>query len=195
MTYDPTQPPSTTSPALSVTDIQTNFAQFFTKFKVNHVPLNDFNQGKHSTVIFEKQTDDPEVTDDQVTVYAKDTVDVFGTEPQLFAKILESDNLPNLPFQLTLNQVNTTGPNQYQSFVMGGYLVYVGKTNNIAANITLVPAPLRILCAQAVPQAVGGTGIPYTAGVVVTDPDTIKINSSNAPGGTTFLWFAIGATQ
>jgi hypothetical protein len=194
MSYDPTVPASTTTPALSVGDVRANFSQFFTVFGQNHVPLNDFNQGKHSTVIFEKQTAIPSVTDDQATVYAKDQTDVFGTEPQLFAKIKESVDLPNLPFQLTLNQVNTTGPNQYQSFIMGGYLVYVGNTNNIAANITLSPAPSSILCVHAVPQAVGGSGIPYTVGVVVTQPSTIKINSSNAPGGTTFLWFAIGAT-
>lgn len=194
MSYDPTIPASTSTPTLSVGDIRANFSQFFTIFKQNHVALNNFNQGKHSEVILEKQTLHPTVREDQVTVYAKDKVDVFGTEPQIFAQVKKTPGLPNLPFQLTLNQVNITGPNQYQSFIMGGYLVYIGNTNNIAANITLSPAPASILCVQAVPQAFGGSGIPYTVGVVVTQPATIKINSSNAPGGTTFLWFAIGAT-
>lgn len=193
MTYDPTQPASTTSPALSVGDIQTNFAQFFNVFKANHVALNDFNQGKHSAIILEKQTADPTVTDDQVTVYAKDATSGLGTEPQLFAKIKETNLFPDLPFQLTLNQVNVIGP-QYQSFLMGSYLVYVGSTTNIAVSITLTPAPTSILCVQAVPQDVTAVGgFPYMVGVEVTQPDTIKINSSNAVPGTTFLWFAIGA--
>jgi hypothetical protein len=194
MTYDPTQPAATTSPKLSVGDIQSNFEKFFNIFKNNHVALNDFNQGKHSTVIFQQQNNDPTVTNDQVTLYAKEVVSSISTEPQLFAKIKESLNLPNLPFQLTLNQVNTTGPNQYQSFMMGGYLIYFGNTNDIPTPITLSPAPSSILCVQSVTQGlIAGTNPPYDVGVTVTSNSTFKINSSNAILGTTFLWFAIGA--
>ncbi len=199
MTYDPTIPPSTTSPSLSVGDIRANFSKFFSVFSnttadatYNHIALNDFNQGKHGAVILQKQLTDPSVIGDSVTLYAKDATSGLGTEPQLFLKIPDSSTLPNLPFQMTLNQVNIVGP-QYQSFAMGSYLIYFGSTNNIAVSISLSPAPTSIVCAQAVTQGViPATGLPYTSGVTITQPSTIKINSSNAPGGTTFLWFAIG---
>lgn len=197
MTYDPNQPSENTSPSTSVGSIRTNFSQFYTIFSnyvgniyYNHISPNDDNQGNHGAVIFQKQTEDPDVEDNIAVLYAKDLTTAASTEPQIFCRNQETQALPDLPFPITYNKVSLSAV-QYQTFMMGGYLVYIGVTNNIAVPITLTPIPTSILNVQISVQDVNGTNIPYDGGVVVTQPDTIKINSTNAPGGTNYLWLAI----
>lgn len=206
MTYDPTIPASTSSPKTSAANIQANFSQFSTIFSktsvgvvYNHMALNDANAaGKHAVVRFQRQTADPGVELDLDVLYCKNATLQIGVLSQLFLQIptflptdFDTTKAANTPMLLTYNQVNTAGP-IYQSFLIGGYILYFGSTTNIATPIVLSPAPKNILCVQAIPQGVVSGNIPYNVGVVVTQPKTIKINSSNAPGGATFLWLGIG---
>jgi hypothetical protein len=211
MTYSPNIPEPSSSPKSSVTSIQTNYSQFSSVFSnisggvtYNHMPLNDFNQGKHAAVLMQQQTKDLGIPQTQslTVLYAKAAPAATGNnQPQLFLQIptflptdLDTTKSRNIGMQLTYNSVNTSGP-QYQSFLVGGYILYFGSTTNIAANIVLSPIPTKILCVQAIPQGtstVGGqANTPYDVGVVVTQPKTIKINSTRAPGGASFLWLAI----
>lgn len=210
--YNPLIPLPTDSPNTSSSPIQVNFAQFQAIFSTltagvnyNHMPMNDPNQGKHAAILMENESTDPGVTGDYTVLYNKNAVTKASTQPQLFVQIPkflpttgDTTNAPNDPMQLTYNSVNIAGP-QYYSFMPGGYLIYFGSTNNIAASIVLSPVPTAIVCAISLPTATGSasngggtrTNIPYDSNVVVTQPGTVKINSSRAPGGATFFYLII----
>lgn len=203
MTYDPNIPLPQGTPEFSALPIQVNFEEFFNIFSstvggviYNHIALNDFNQGKHGAVIMQKQADAPAINQNLDVLVTLDAQTAAGTQPQLFVKVpkflptnLDTKDAANNPMRLTYNQVNTTGP-QYQSFLPGGYLVYFGSTNNIANTITVTPNPSAIITALASPTgSTGGTG--YNISAEVTQPDKVKLNSSNAPPGATFLYFII----
>ncbi len=206
MTYNSTNPPSTTSPKDSASLIQTNFSQFDTIFSnmvlgvaYNHVALNDFNEGKHAAIIFQRQTTDPTITQNLDVLYCKNATAATGTTPQLFLRIpkflptiLDPSKDANNPMQITYNSVNTAGP-VYQSFLAGGYILYFGTTSNIAVNITLSPSPTKILVAIAEPNnlTTSGTPTPFSVSTQIISTTQFKINS-NATGVYSFTWMAIG---
>lgn len=199
MTYSITKPDSGPSPALDVTQIQTNFSQFGTIFSANHTAMNDVNQGDHEAVIIKNQATDPGVTQNLAILYCKNATSQAGTQPQLFAQIPkflpnqnDSNNAANTPVQLTYNQVNTAGP-VFQSFLPGGYLLYFGSVASIASPITLTPSPTQILVAIATPYDVNVffNSVPFTVSTTILTNSTFRINCIE--GGTTvpFGWIAI----
>lgn len=199
MTYNPSIPAGADTPAMSQPKIQTNFSKFASQFAVNHSAMNSTNQGDHEAVIFEKQTVDPGITQDLAVLYAKQTVSGAGSQPQLFVRIpkflptnLDTTNAPNNPMQLSYNQVNIAGP-QYQSFIAGNYLVFIGSTSNIATPIVLSPSPTQIIAVFTMPNSFNGA-TPFQSGATVTQPNTFKINSFNATGSYTFTWMAIAVS-
>ena len=206
MTYNPEIPLETESPFNSASPIQVNFSQFASVFALNHIAINDTNQGKHGTVIMQKQIVDPSVEIDESILYCKNATTKAGTQPQLFSKIqkflpntADTTTANNDPIQLTYNSVGLTAP-IYYSFLPGGYLIYFGTALK-NATITLLPSPTKILCATVFPTGTGNanhgankTNVPYDAWVTVTQiGGTIKINSTRAPNGSAFLWMAIGS--
>lgn len=197
MTFVPNKPDSGPSPFVDASVIQTNFAQWGSIFDNNHIGMNLLNQGDHSSVIFENQANDPGVTNDYVSLYNKNaSATTGGSQPQLFFQIPEflptkydKNDKPNVGMQLTYNQVNTTGPSQYQSFLPGGYLLYFGSTTNIAIPITLSPIPSSIVIAIATATSLV-TGNPATVSTTVNSPSQFTINS-NATNPYEFRWFVI----
>ena len=198
MTYSPITPQSQPSPAATQLQIQTNFAQYALKFLVNHSALNTSTQGDHEKVILENQSGDPGVFNDQVSLYSKNATSKSGIQPQLFAQILKflptpgnARDAPNIGMQLTQSIVNTTGPNQFQSFLPGNYMLYFG-TVTANGTVTLVPAPTTILVAIAIPNNVsgGGTPTPFSAVTNIKTNSTFDINS-NSTGVFTITWIAI----
>lgn len=204
MTYAPTIPQGLPSPFSQVTQVQNNFADYATKFAVNHTALNATNQGAHEGVILTSQgVVDPDVTQDLVAFYCRDAISQLGTEPQLFFKIpkflptaLDTTNAPNAAIQLTYNTVNTVGP-IFQSFLPAGYLLFFGTVTDITINITLVPAPRQIIIAIANPNTMttAGNPIPFDVSTQILSNDTFKINSNLNFGGPvipySFTWMAI----
>jgi len=205
MTYDPTTPQQNVSPKDTQAQIQTNFSQFESIFSNNHTALNNNFKGKHEQVIFEKQTTIPNVVEDQVNLFAKDSVATLSTEPQLFAQIKkflpfgrDETNAQNTPMQLTFNVVNTAGP-QYQSFLPGGFIVYFGSISgnttpnvNIDTTITLVPTPTTIIVAIAIPNTFTTVGkiIPFRVSTIVntvTNAD-FRITSTANLGGVSIAY-------
>ena len=203
MTYNPQIPVGVISPQAQAPEIQTNFAQFASIFSTtiasntfNHTAFNTPKQGDHETVVFEKQTTDPEVTNDLVILYSKDSTSAVDTEPQLFLRIPIFKNMRgNPPMQLTYNKVNIAGP-VYQSFMAGGYLLFFGTITDITINITLIPTPTQILCAIANSNTMTtvGTSVPFNVSTQIISNDQFKINSS-LNGSTiipySFTWAAI----
>lgn len=200
MTYVPIKPDAGPSPKIDAPTIQGNFASFAGIFSssaagitYNHTALNQASQGNHQAVLMEKQTVDPEVTEDLAVLYCKDATSNAGTQLQLFARIQQFlPTIANTPMQLTYNQVNVAGP-VYQSFLAGGYLIYFGTTMNVAVPITLSPAPTNLLVAIACPYT---TTLPTNASL---DVRTNRLNnfqfqiiSTLASGVYTFGWVAIG---
>jgi hypothetical protein len=204
MTYNPNFPPPTTSPELSPVQIQTNYAQFATAFSYtiggvvyNHMPLNDFNQGKHASVLMQNQSGDPGVINNYTVLYSRNATSAATPlgQPQLFSQIpkflpvpIELGDIPNFPQQMTYNTVNTIGPDQYQSFLPGGYILYFGSTNPISV-ITLSPTPTKILMVQAVAQINPPPNTNYAPAFTITQPGTINIFSGQPSGK--ILWLAI----
>lgn len=193
MSYDPTIPADLPPPAIAVDSIRTNFQQYQAAFNANHSPLNSSNQGKHTTIIFEAQSDDPIVDGSFDTLYNKSVAAAIGNTQEFFSRIPKflPNDLPNAPTQLTFNQVNTTGPNQYQSFLPGGYIFYFG-TSTGPGTITLSPAPTEIVCAIANTNNFTTTGLvlfPFNCSVTVLNTSQFSINSTFGSG--TFTWFAI----
>ena len=211
MTYNPEIPLVTESPDTSSSPIQVNFSQFDTIFSnlvagiyYNHMKMNLSTQGKHGAVIFQKQTTDPTVNQDQVDIYAKDATSNTSTEPQLFARIpvflptkFDTTEATNTPMQLTFNSVNTAGP-VYHSFLPGGLIIYFGSVNDIVPSIVLTPQPTKILVALAFPNNVTTVGqpIPYTVSTRINGNTSFNIFSNlNFTGPVvpyTFTWVAIG---
>jgi hypothetical protein len=150
MSYSITKPDAGPSPAIDASQIQTNFSTYATVFSANHTAINSNNQGDHENVILTNQSVDPAITENNISLYCQNATSNLGTQPQLFAKTTKRiPNNPNkFPMQMTYNTVNTVGP-VYQSFLPGGYLLYWGMTSNTAVNITLSPAPTRIVTALA----------------------------------------------
>lgn len=199
MTYVPDTPQSQQSPKDTQAQIQTNFAQWAAKFLVNHSAMNKSSQGDHESVILQNQSGDPGVTQDQVTLYCKNATSQAGTEPQLFAQIKKFLPTPNDPrdapndgMQLTYNSVNTVGPNQFQSFLIGGYLVHFGTVSAVGT-VTLSPAPSQIIIAIAQPNNLTtvGTPIANTVSTQVLNNSQFNILSSTASGVFSFTWITI----
>ena len=155
MTYDPNIPIGNLSPATQQPQVKTNFSQFPTIFSstsggvvYNHTAINTSNQGKHESVILTQQSQDPIVDNNYVDLYTKTAIQASGNSLQAFLRIPQfNPKIPNDPIQLTFSQVNTAGP-QYQSFLPGGYILYVGSqsgttssTATLVFTITVTPTP------------------------------------------------------
>jgi hypothetical protein len=193
MTYSPVIPKVNSSPLTSASPIEVNFSQWANIFSANvggvvynHMPMNDFNQGKHGAVIMQRQPTSPPITQDLAVLVAINTTTAAGSQPQLFAKVPQFTGYTNFAEQLTYNQVNTTGP-QYQSFLPGGYLVYFGSTTTTGTPISVAPTPTNIIIALATPVSTTS----YDCSTQVFQPNMFQINSAAAPSGTTFLYFVI----
>lgn len=206
MAYIFNKPDQGPSPLLDAPIIQGNFASYSAAFastaigvKYNHTPLNDPNQGDHEVVLMELQASDPGVNTDLVSLYSKNSTSAVSTEPQAFVQIPkflptinDTTNAENIGMQLTYNKVNIVGP-QYQSFIAGGYLVYIGSTTDITLTITLSPVPTKILVAIATPNTMttAGTSQPFTVSTTILTPSTFKINSGLGAATYKFTWMVI----
>lgn len=200
MSFSNTKPDSGPSPALDASQIQTNFAQWASIFATNHTAMNDFNQGDHEKVVMNNQANDPGVTENLCALYAKSANSTaYGNIPQLFAQIPKflPNEKPNTGMQLTYNSVNTTGP-IYQSFLPGGYVLYMGTTTNITVPVTLTPSPSGILIANVTANNVDPvTKLPYDASITYGGANTFTIhslfNGGGIPGSYAFSWVVIGS--
>lgn len=210
MTYSNNTPLGEPSPKDQQAQIKTNFSQFASIFSstvlginYNHTALNLANQGKHEAVIFQNQASHDVIDDDFVSLYslsATSNVTPAGT-PQLFVKIPKFiPNITSQPMQLTCESVNTAGP-QYQSFIVGGNLVYFGSGSGVAvgtANITIAivlsPTPTTVLATIPSANAMTGTGtaVPLAIGVDALTPSFNIILQSPGNGQTyAYSWFCI----
>lgn len=198
MTYNPNIPQNLPSPKIATEAIRTNFSEYDDIFDNNHEAINSSNSGKHTNVILQAITD-PEVTDNLVSLYGKSVTATSGASQEAFAKIKRFLSLdkPNAPMQLTFNTVNTSGP-QYQSFLAGGYIIYWGtipSANVINTQITLVPAPKKIVCVIPNPTKFAITGANPTApiytSVTVNNASQFTINAVFPTGTGDVNWVAI----
>lgn len=212
MTYRRNKPDPGPSPKLDASIIRTNFSDFNTVFTVGHIALNQQNQGDHGVVVFEKQAFGPTDVVNSIALFNKDATSHAGTQPQLFIKIpkfLPTNNdttvAQNTSMQLTYNTVNVAGP-QYQSFLVGGYLIYFGSgsgttnaKNPTSDTITLSPVPTKILVALASANTdqAASPGDPFTIATEIISTSQFKVrtggNNKTTPNiPYSFTWTAIG---
>ncbi len=190
--YNPTIPQDNPPPVIATAAIKANFKAYNTIFANNHVAMNDSNQGKHTNVIFQQQTQDPEATNFDA-IYCKANPSSSGTNLQMFLRVpaFLPNSQANLPQQWTFNKVNTAGP-QFQSFLPGGFVMYFGNITSVPTTITLSPTPSQIVCAIANANAFanGGTGAPLDVETQVLTASTFKITSQST-GPYNISWIAI----
>lgn len=201
MTFQPDQPQDLPPPQISVDTLRQNFSSYADVFDNNHVAMNAARQGMHNALILEKQLADPNINDNFCTIYNKDN---GVADLQAFIKIPQflPNQKPNTPMKLTYASVNTAGP-VYQSFLVGGYLIYFGQVTQLSSVgptpipilVTLTPAPSKILCVIANTTNIEGLppfwGQPFSVNVL----SNFEFNIN--PTGTNLLnyqipWIAIG---
>lgn len=200
MTYNPSQPEDLPPPSVAVDTIRNNFSSYADVFDNNHIAMNASNQGKHNQVILQQQLIDPTINSNFADLFSKIISAQSGMSQELHAMIPKflSNNKPNTPQQLTFNVVNTTGPDQYQSFIAGGYIIYFGKVTQtgiaIAIPITLSPVPTEIVCAIANSTTVISSSTFFYAPVAVNVVSNSQFNvnpSTNAGAPRDFYWVCI----
>jgi hypothetical protein len=207
MTYSPTVPQSSNIPDLIQPQIQTNFAQYASIFSntiggvvYNHMPMNDPNQGKHGCVIFQQQASEQANPNGFSQLFSLSNTNQLGTNPQLFVKIpkflpttLDNTMIGNLRMQISYDQVNTTGP-QYQSFLIGGYVIFFGQTSfsGNSTTITLSPATSTLYSVIAIPTTLIVTAGFFVSASITTN-NSFTIYKNNVFGPVTYNWMAIGA--
>lgn len=199
-TYNPSEPQDLPPPSVAVDTIRNNFASYADVFDNNHIAMNAANEGKHSQVILQEQVIDPTINSNFADLFSKIISAQSGFSQELHAMIPKflPNNKPNTPQQLTFNQVNTAGPNQYQSFIAGGYIVYFGKVTQAgvaaAITVTLVPAPTEIVCAIANSTTIISSSTFFYAPVAVNVINNFQFNvnpSTNAGVPRDFFWICI----
>lgn len=196
MTFDPTIPTDLPPPKIAVDELRLNFSEYATVFDNNHIALNATYQGKHSDVILQRQLLDPIISGDFDSLYSKSVVTTSNTSDELFVRIPQflPPEFPNIPMQLTFNSINTSAP-EFQSFMIGGYIVYFGKITTVPFLVTLVPTPSEILCIIANGNSFTsiGTPIPIDVAVLKSGVNNFQftITSAAFTAGDSISWFAI----
>lgn len=203
MIFDPTKPTDLPPPSVSVDTIRTNFSSYADVFDNNHIALNLSNEGKHNQVILQQQFGNPVVNGNFADLFSKIISAQSGNSQELHAMIPRF--LPNdfayQPQQLTFNIVNTVGPNQYQSFIAGGYIVYFGKVTQgpgsaVSLSVALSPTPSQVVCVIANSTTVINSSTFFYQPVAVNNVSTAGFNvnpsgSNPGPGGQDFYWICI----
>lgn len=214
MTYIPNKPDTGKSPKLDASKIKNNFSIFQTVFGKDHVPLNTANQGDHSTIIFTARANIPVTPENGSVLYSRQAPSKAGIQPQLFLRPpdflptnQDSTTIDSTPMQLTYNTVNLTAP-IFQSFLIGGYFIYFGSVSGMTAGIDiktvdvviLVPAPTKLIFAQAAPNTVTSSSAAQNFTIAVqlntttNDRFTVTTSGNNRSAiiAYSFTWMAIG---
>ena len=205
MGFNTAIPRGNNTPAYSALLMQKNFTRYNIVFRANHVAMNSTGQGKHANVILTNQSPtpgDPSVTVTWPTLFAKNSSTKGGTITALYSKIpvflpagfIDSGSVQNPSVQWTYNSVALTATtpsktSSYQSFLFGGYLIYMNQTilTSAKTTITLTPAPTKILSVIAQPTSTDAS-VPYPCSVNVVTSNTFTIEGTV---GITYQWIAI----
>ncbi len=212
MSYSANSPQDLPPPNIAVDQIRANFNQFANSLAASHTPMNDENQGKHEAVIFQALGSTPSGgnTGDNMWCERITNSSPTSTAAQLFMRVPAFGGLPALRQQLTYDVVNTAGP-VYQSFTPGifltdrqspsCYLWYFGQASfsspASSVDVTLTPAPRKILCIIANPQQFNAATVPGPKGCSVlakADNTGFTIFGPNNTNPNTFTWIALGAS-
>lgn len=144
MSYNPDIPQANDDPSQSQGQILSNFQTLNTFLSVNHVPLNDGDQGKHANVVMPEQSADPATAANESALYCKEfDVDGMGTlVSTLFFRNEGSGDVT------TFGGPSLRASSGY-TYIPGGLLVQwntvtVTSNNNVAFPITFGAAPYYV---------------------------------------------------
>lgn len=194
-------PISSRSPADSAAPIKQNWIDYQTAFSVNHTPIADSNQGKHEKVTLRRAVGNTFVTGPYDILWADDVSSQAGTQLQLKSRIPQflPNNVPNTSMQITYNQVVNSGvvtpsqTNPYQSFMIGGFLVFLNQTTidpSTGTTVTLSPVPTKILSVIAQPCVFPLINVSYAVNIANNSQFQITVSPSSTPI-LPFSWIAI----
>lgn len=87
MTYNNNIPQATDDPSQSQGQLLGNFAALDTYTQVDHVPLNDPDQGKHAHSTYPEQASDPVTGANEVALYSKEYTMTVSAVPTTFTNL------------------------------------------------------------------------------------------------------------
>lgn len=186
MAYTSNIPQSTDNPSDSQPQLLANFQEIDTYTSVNHVALNDGDQGKHKFMQMPEQGSAPTTAANEGALYTKDT----GTEPDLFYR-RESNGT-----EVQLTGGKTTVGAQSSVTLPSGVIMKYGTITVAAGGGTsavtfTTPFPTAIRNVQL--SVTGGSsaeGRPYIGSTPTTSGFTFRQNGGS--GSATGHWLAIG---
>jgi hypothetical protein len=172
---------------ISVTQplIQANFNELDNYTQVDHVPLNDANQGKHAKVTFREQTADPTTLPNEVALYTKD---VAGS-PSLFIR-QQNDG--------TVSRFDSITTNPGRVFLPNGLVMAFGNqasvTNGTVISFGAAFAFTTVLSIQLTAIRPNPSRVFLHINSNTTSSVTIRlVDQNDNPGpASTIYWTAIG---
>ena len=188
--YNPNAPQNN-PPLIEQPKIKTNFSVFSDAILNNHEPMNDPNQGNHKNVIMKVQASIPPVIQNVGTLFCKSVANGIGTTNQIFYSnfpIIDGNINPKNVNQLTYNQIIYSG-SQQQTFIFGGYVIFIGKIAVVASSsitVTLSPTISSIISVSGLLES----GLPIKSASVTSA--TIVVFSLIGVSTGTLDYFIIG---
>lgn len=183
MAYNPDIPQASDDPSQSQSQLLANFQELNTFLTVNHVSLNDGDEGKHKFLQMPTQSSAPTTGAAEGGLYAKD---VSGT-PELFYR-KESDGS-----ELQLTTAYTAASSGQITFA-GGLTMKWGVSSfsgsGTSVNVTYA-TPFASTGYNVVASLVGGQSA-FSVSNTSSATGFTMARSSSSPSGQSFHWIAIG---
>lgn len=194
MTYNNSIPNANDFIIQSQGQLLNNFQDIFKAFNINHVPMNQENEGKHTLTTLERQGGAPATAADECALY-----NLLGTDAQ--SQLFYRPDSNGVQIQMSYQTVVTTGLQQ-RSFMAGPFIFFFGRVDNLNVGlntITLTPAVTTLLTAQAVctskeyaPSQFASQGFAISPTNFTVNSFDVVFNPTGAPPKFNIYYLAIG---
>lgn len=180
MVYDPDTPANAAEdPSQSQPKITANFQELNTFLSVNHVALNDADQGKHKWAMFPEQVAAPVTGANEAALYTKAVSAVTqlfyadegaGTERQI-----------SFPTQTTAVNAGTAGGNlTYMDTIFGVRIIWGLTATGTGGRTVVTPAGSGAVLGYSALANDAGSAVTGATAAGAGPPDTITIYSGNS---------------
>lgn len=192
MSYNPDIPQANDDPSQSQGQILSNFQSLNTYLSVNHVALNDGDEGKHAFVQFPEQSSDPSTAANEGTLYSKEyDVDGMGTLVSTLFYRNESDGAVT-----TFGGPSSLAIPGY-AYLPGGILMQWNRVGASSGSTVTFPIPFgsAAFYVNFAPTGTSGTNRIFTrlsGNPTATFFSPIILNSSGSGITETIYYLAIG---
>lgn len=194
MTYNNAIPNPNDIVLQSQVELLDNFQEIFKAFNVNHIPMNQENEGKHSLITLERQGGAPATAADECALYT-----LLGTDSQ--SQLFYRPDSNGVQIQMSYQDVVTTGLKQ-RSFMAGPFIFFLGRVDNLNVGsnlISLSPSVTTLLSVQAVctakdyaPSKFPNQSFSVSPTLFTVNSFTVVFSPTNPPPKFNIYYIAIG---